>query len=413
MVSTVAQERYEHKGEIREGEMLDGSLEAVRDPSNPRIAIIRTSDRITFKACRRRWGWSSHLRHNLGPISAISPLWFGSGIHFALEDFHGYNRFGHPKTAFMAYVDVRRKIANDTMNPDSLPDDIEELVELGKGMMDYYVLWLQQRANSLLRTYWHNGEPQVEINFRFPIPWEPGRFGLDEVYYSGTIDRVCIDEYGMLWPLDYKTAKIIQVLHYLTDPQINAYMWAAPHIYDKPIGGFIYQQHRKAVPNPGKILVNGSISVAQNQGTTHLMYRQTLIDHYGEIGLAPVKNQEFLNDLARFESEMHDDYVRIDKINRNARNAESEGTKILMEIEDMLNPDLPLYPNPTRDCSGNFACPFLSPCVSMDDGGDWRHELEMTTMPRDKEYDSWRKQIVWPSDKKEEPKPDDRSWLDV
>src|SRR5690606_5790988 len=107
----------------------------------------------------------------------------------------------------------------------------DELVELGKGMMDYYILWLQQRTNNLLKTYWVDGVPQVEVNGRFKIPWEKGKFGYDEVYYSFTIDRVCIDEDGFLWPLDYKTAKVIETLHLLTDPQVTAYMWLAPFIY--------------------------------------------------------------------------------------------------------------------------------------------------------------------------------------
>lgn len=388
-------------------DMLKDSHTAVRDPKNPRVAIIRTSDRITFKNCRRRWGWSSHLRHNLGPNTGISPLWFGTGMHFALEDFHGYNRFGHPTKAFMAYVDARKR-----HDPELLPDDVTELIELGQGMMDYYVIWLQQRTNTLLRTFWFNGIPQVEVNFKFRVPWDPGKFGYDEVYYSGTIDRICEDQNGLLWPLDYKSAKVIETLHYLTDPQVSVYDWAAPHIYDRPIGGFLYQQHRKATPNKGRILKNGSVSLDKSQLTTRLLYKQTLIEVYGDVEKAPPANQDFLTYLAQWEDETQDSFVRIDKITRNERRQQSEGVKILLEIEDMLNPDLALYPNPTRDCP-KF-CPFYSPCVSLDDGGDWKHELRMTTMPRDPVYDTWRKRIVWPGDG--DPKKldmGDRSWLEA
>lgn len=408
------------KGEaIKEDEMhsepTDSQhLMASRTTGNPRVAIIRTSDRIAFRSCRRRWGWSSHLRHNLGPISAISPLWFGSGIHFALEDFHGWNRFGHPKAAFLAYVAARQ-----AYDPHKIPDDVDQLIELGSAMMDYYVLWLQQRKNSVYRTYWHNGQPQVEVNFRIKIPWPKGKFGYDEVYYSGTIDRVVEDEYGLLWPKDYKTAARMETLHFLTDPQINAYMWAAPYIYPgKDIGGFMYQQHLKQIPKGGQILQSG-VSANQNQLTSSIMYRNTLIDVYKSVDRSPAKCQEFLNNLLFNEDELRDRYIQIDKINRNERNAQAEGTKVLMEIEDMLNPDLPLYPNPTRDCSGNYPCAFLSPCISMDDGSDWRHELEMVTEPRDPVYDSWRQKIIWPGSEAETNQQNkkldlgDRSWLDT
>lgn len=390
-------------------------FEVAADPSNPRVAIIRTSDRIAFKGCRRRWGWSSHLRHNLGPRVGIGPLWFGTGIHFALEDFHGYNRFGHPKTAFEAFV-----AASTRHNKAKLPEDWEELLELGRGMMDYYIIWLQQRPLALWKTLWIDGVPQVEVNFRFRIPGDWSHFGYDEVYYSGTIDRVCVDPDNMLWPLDYKSAKAIEIMHFMTDPQINAYMWAIPYLYDPEkynVGGFLYAQFKKAIPNPGRILQNGQVSTAQNQGTTWYMYRQTLIDVYGAVERSADGHQQYLKQLLMFEDENKDAFIQFDKVQRNPRQGQSEGLKILMEVEDMLNPNLPLYPNPTRFCQNTmrpeFSCPFLSPCVSMDDGGDWVHELEMTTEFREAKYDSWRAKLIWPGQASTPIEDTTRNWLDV
>ena len=382
--------KYEFERLILNDEIAEG-LVVTKDPKNPRTAVIRTSDRISFKNCRRRWGWSSHLRHNLGPREGIGPLWFGTGIHFALEDFHGYNRFGHPKTAFLAYVKAR--IEHD---PQRLPEDYKELTKLGEEMMDYYLLWLQQRKNNILKTYWHEGVPQVEVNFRFEVPFDATKWGYDRVVYSGTIDRVCVDDNGWLWPLDYKTAASIATLHYATDPQIGVYMWAMPHLYvGKEVGGFYYQQHRKQTPNPGRILKNGQVSVAKDQMTSRLLYRQTLIDVYGSVELSGEGHQELLNVLGSQEDEWSDAFVRIDKVYRNERAAQSEGVKIVMELEDMLNPDLPLYPNPTRDCAA--FCPFHSPCVALDDGSDYKHILSTLMENRESVYDSWRKKIKWPS----------------
>lgn len=383
---------------------------AAPDPNNPRIAIIRTSDRIAFKKCRRSWGWSSHLRHNLGPKYGISALWFGTGIHFALEDFHGWNRFGHPKEAFLAFV-----AASKAHNPNKLPDDWKELVELGEGMMDYYVIWLNQRKNTLLKTYWYNGEPQVEVNFRFKIPGDWTHYGYDEVYYSGTIDRVCVDEFGHLWPLDYKTAKAFEVGHFLLDPQITVYMWAMPHIYPDPLGGFMYMQMKKSIPQPGRLVYSGSkISTAENQDTTWWLYRQTMIEKYGSVDASPLDNQKYLTRLAMEEDEWKDRFIQVDRIQRNDRMGQSEGAKILLELEDMLNPNLPLYPNPSRWCNHwQYPCNFLSACTSMDDGGDWMHELEMTTDPREPKYDGWRDKIIWPGETDSKAIDfGDRGWLD-
>lgn len=373
-------------------EEIDGEgFTLQRDPNNPRIAVIRTSDRISFKNCRRRWGWNSHLRHNLGPKQNAAPLWFGSGMHFALEDYHGYNRFGSPAVAFDAYVKATKEY--DFKN---LPEEWEELVPLGQDMMNYYVEWLSHRES--LKTYWVDGVPQVEVNFRFKIPLDAEllqRYGYDEAVYSGTIDRVCIDEEtDMLWFMDYKSAKVIQTLHYQTDPQVTAYMWAGPYIYDKPIGGFIYQQHLKGVPKPGRILKNGTVSVAKDQLTDYHRYLQTLLDVYKTPDLFPEGNKELLSQLKMEENHDSNKFIRRDKIYRNQAQAESQGTIIMMEVEDMLNPDLPLYPNHTRDCPS--FCPFISPCVSLDAGMDFKEELKLLMKPRAASYDPWREKIRWP-----------------
>lgn len=391
---------YEFRTLTSHDEMQEGYT-LQRDPKNPRIAIIRTSDRLTFKSCRRRWGWSSHLRHNLGPKQNAAPLWFGSGMHFALEDFHGYNRFGRPNEAFKAFVKATKE-----HNASALPEEWPELAVLGEDMLNYYLdVWLVESDRDPLQTVWVDGKPQVEVNFRFKIPFDQTlleSYGYDEVYYSGTIDRVCVDpETGLYWLLDYKSAKSIQTLHYQTDPQVSAYMWAAPYIYpDATIGGFIYQQHLKSVPKPGRVLQKpaGAVSTAANQSTDWFMYRNTLKKQYGDDSTKwPPENLLYLKNLKALENDHDNPFVRRDKIYRNPAQAEAQGAIIMMEVEDMLNPRLPLYPNQTRDCAS--FCPFLSPCVSLDAGMDWKHELDVLMVPRAASYDPWRKKIKWPEAK--------------
>jgi len=121
---------------------------------------------------------------------------------------------------------------------------------------------------------------------------------------------------------------------------------------------------------------------------------------YQKLEYAPEKNIAFLNKLALYEDDFKDPFIQIDRIHRNERTGQSEGTLIMLELEDMLNPNLPLYPNKTRFCENTWkpelSCPFISPCVSLDDGGDWQHELEMTTVPREETYDAWRDKLIYP-----------------
>jgi PD-(D/E)XK nuclease superfamily len=353
------------------------------------VAVIRTSDRINFKRCRRRWGWQSHLRGNLGPKEPIDPLWFGTGMHYALEDFHGYNLYGAPADAFEAFCIANKKLHY-------VPGSYEDFLQLGRGMMDYYELWLSDRDP--LKTFWHNDKPQVEVRALIDIPFDIQKHFPDSPYtravYSVTIDRVVEDELGQLWPIDYKSARQIQTQHFATDPQIGAYYWALTCLYGRPIGGFIYQQHRKDVPQPPRMLSSGKLSTDVRQLTTHRSYRKALVNIFGEDSERwPKANLDTLNALAIEETQDSDRYIRRDKVYRNEYAFESEGAKILMELEDMLNPALPLYPNPTRDCP---YCPFYHACVSIDDGSDWEHELQLAHAQRPKEHDSWRHHLPPP-----------------
>lgn len=368
-----------------------------------KVAIIRTSDSMQFLGCRRRWNWSSHLRENFGPIQAGDPLWLGAGFHYALEDYHGAQKYGDVATALRAFA-----IAYKEKYPKAVPDDWRELLRLGIAMAEYYPIWLTERDP--LKTFVFEGIPQLEANIKIPIPFEilepyaskdqmiRIRAAWDEIWYSMQFDRVIIDENDYVWIVEYKTAKRMETNHFQNDAQITRYVWGAKVVYGKPVAGVIYQQHRKDLPKPPRELVNGTFSVAQNQLTTHRLYRKALIDKYGEVKLAPKANIQYLNSLTKSESADSDAFIRRDRVYRNNKSDTSIACQILMQVVDMLDPELKIYPNPTRMCA-NY-CPFMSPCVSYDDGSDWEHELALGFVKRPEEYDLWRDCLPDPKEMK-------------
>lgn len=377
------------------------SINVAQLADSRRAIIIRTSDRIAFKQCRRKWGWSSHLKRNLAPKHLAAPLWFGSGIHFALEDFHGYNQFGSPSKAFLAYC-----IATARQDTRLLPPEAQEMMELGQKMMDYYTrYWL--RFRKMIPTYWApnpitgESEPQVEVNFEIPIPFDENphlerlarAHGADCILYRGTIDRVGIDEDGQLWVIEYKTAKRYEQFHFQTDPQVTTYVWALSHIYDKPVVGVKYLQFIKTAPESPRILSStGKLSLASNLVSSYPLYYEALERYYGSADKAPKEYHQKLAEIGRQEDEFSDRYVRQDTVRRNTHTCNAEAVKILLEVEDMLNPDLPLYPNPTRQCP--YMCSFMAPCITMDDGGDWEYELEREFDSRDQDAERfWRRRL--------------------
>src|SRR5690606_23458976 len=176
---------------------------------------------------------------NLEPIKNESynlNFWFGSAIHFALEDYFGWNRFGDPRKAFMAYYDAFKEI----------PTGAEDLFETGVGMLEYFLEWYARHNQKYqFETLWLEKEgqrvPMVEQEFTLDLGIiavldahtrevygcyndlkefirEEKLLGrslyilrngqitreviLVPIYYHGTLDRVVVDKNGNWWIMD-------------------------------------------------------------------------------------------------------------------------------------------------------------------------------------------------------------------
>lgn len=339
-------------------------------PKDDGVVYIRTSERLLFRRCRRLWGWTGALRQNRGMKESADYFWLGTGVHFALEDYHGYNIYGHPAKAFLAYYEACKIVG-------TAPSTAADLLPLGMGMMVYYAdHWL--RSRDPLATLIENNEPQCEVNGTVDLGYHDalGR----KVLYRFTIDRMIEDEFGRLWIGEYKTAKQFSRYHLDTDDQITSYCWTASKRYPgREIAGVQYMQFKKDLPQMPRILATGKVSTDARQATTHSLYRQRLLDMYGDVQKAPAENIRFLNSLVHGEDDEGDKFIIRQQIERNAHQIAAQEVKVRMELEEMLNPDLPLYPNPTRDCS--WQCPLQAACIAMDDGGDWERILEVYVGP--------------------------------
>ncbi len=357
-----------------------------------RTAVIRTSDRQLFKRCRRKWSWQSGLtrNRNLELVDTPSYFWLGTGGHFALEDFHGYNHYQHPVEAFKAYVSANIEYCRRSRK--NMPDDYKEQVEMGEGILDNYLNWLKTREH--YPTLWLDGEPQVEV--RCLLKLEMDRFpqaiqdAYDEIYYQATLDRMITKE-DELWIQDWKFFKTFSTGSLDFDSQMSAYIWMAATIYKQPVVGACLHQFRKALPVEPKILGNGKISTAKNQTTTRWMYKQALIGMYGEMENVPHGNVICLNDLAAQESFDRDKFIKRDFTRRTEMQQQAEGTKIILEISDMLNPEISLYPNYTRDC--DWDCQLSDVCLMMDRDDDWESQLDDLTINRGESDEGWRSHL--------------------
>lgn len=361
-----------------------------------RPIIIHTSDRKVYKRCFQKWDFTSPLRRHLEPLDAtVSPnLWFGTGFHWALEDYHGYNKFQSPELALAAFY-----TAHDTT---LLPETCKEMIKYGIEMLRYYCLWNTEQEDFFLETVWIDGKPQVEVEFALELDFEEERchvLGAKKCIYHGTFDRIVQDEFGEWWVLDYKTVKAFEQDKWKHDEQVLAYLWAAEQHYEREFAGVIIQQHKKAYPQKPKRNKNGDLSIDKRQNILAHDFRIELLKDYGSMEEIPRKYIEMLVYLEANERNK-DAYIQRVYIKKSEAKILYAYEMLMAEVDDMLERAYynRIFPNHTRDCS--WDCPFKNVCYTIMEGGDWESLLHFNyTERKESFYESrhaWRKNIWYP-----------------
>lgn len=137
----------------------------------PSRYYLGTSASRSFRRCLRKWGFQSSYKLGLqgkGTEQNIN-FWFGSAIHFAMEDYFGWNRFGDPRRAFKAYYDA--------FDSAERPNDAEVHYDLGLGMLTYFLEWYpKHNANMQFETLWLKKQDNVEQPYLIAAPFEDGAF---------------------------------------------------------------------------------------------------------------------------------------------------------------------------------------------------------------------------------------------
>ena len=399
---------------------------------------IRTSDRRTFRRCLRKWDFQSSLRGNWQHIGTEQNInfWFGSAIHFSMEDYHGENKFGDPRKAFWAYYQA--------FPADELPMGAEVHYELGMAMLSYYLTWYKRHndvtgfetalvdpeTHQLYNPYQvkktDKMEYAVEQSFILPLStyvavdtngnirkaffnvqdpscisftYNGVECNIVPICYHGTMDRIVCDKYGRYWVLDYKTAKGADTNKLDTDDQISAYLWAFEKWFGIKPYGFIYLQLTKEAVQEPKRLKNGELSVDKKQKTTYSLLKQEIINDYGTVNAAPDKLIQFLNHMASIESPEGDRFIRWDFVKRTPEQIKSTEEHIMGELHHMLWEDLYCYPSPTRDCI--WDCPCRDLCLALDRKdetavNEFMQNFEQRPRNEDGNLDPWRENIPWP-----------------
>lgn len=397
-------------------------------PPKDQVIPIHTSDRAAFKRCRRYWDWSSPIRQNLRTnprLHGISfPLWFGTGVHLALERNYNPALSEDPVATFRTWFDVQTKGGMIDYNlynmgyagglpawkdgiiigpdlkvrveglfdilPDPDLDEFQKHYDLGVGMMTFYKEYAAKNDTFAVIAAEHDFS--VPLGLDVPVIPGPGQETLTTkpVHYRGRMDLVIQDlETGQYGIMDHKTAAPADGEEYIKklvkDEQVTSYVWAAEReaeIYDleyKQIDFVLYNTLWKVYPREPDITTvtknfpEGRPSIDRNKPTTAALWYQAIKDRNLDWW---VENDEKAAAYAQWLLDTGDGlFVRRDIVRRNRYEVQSAGSRILDEVHDMLSPDLRIYPNPTAHWSC-IRCAFRDPCIGRDDGSDWQEMID-------------------------------------
>jgi hypothetical protein len=292
----------------------------------------------------------------LEPKTVIEPLWFGTNIHLALATYYDPSSPRDPKEAIDVFKETCYRYLAQFESPD--PDKVvwvDEMVELGTGMLNYYFLWAER----------HDDFEVIAVE----MPFDVGIPGLPGVSYAGTLDGLVRDPSGRYWILEHKTtAQFYESQDFLVnDDQVGSYYWALTQL-DPPIlvEGVLYNNLKKKVPKDLRPLKRGGFSVNKSQDTTFDIAITQLREHYGKV---PREYWDFLDHL-KYKP---DNFVQRDYIRRNRRELEMLGQEMRWEVLDMVN-NPAIYRTPSRiNCNG---CPFYAPCIAKWENSDYQYMLD-------------------------------------
>ncbi len=407
-------------------------------PSKWDIIPLHTSDRATFKACRRRWYWSSPAQSNLVPKTSVygiyEPFWFGNGIHYAMQHFYDPRLKEDPEVAFDTWFNLqwnggiiaeheltefsdRQPFVGDDGHwriaglADILPNPEDEKWEaahqLGLGMMRFYKEFAEREDDFTVINSEHlfsvpilnpatGNALYMEDTRVMPKGWEPDytigneygplhQEGLKQVHARGRMDLIVQSHKTERFVLiDHKTVGAALTDAYFRhldlDEQVTTYSWAAEieaRMYGLPykdIAGIVYQALRKAHPSPPSILKSGMPSLNRQTESTTAQLFSKTVK---ELGLEKVF--ELDDKMQSYYTHLVDmgdkQFVWREPVLRNKAQKANAGLRIYLEAMDMLSSDVRIYPNPTKDYSC-LNCAFRTPCVALEAGHDWESMID-------------------------------------
>ena len=140
-----------------------------------------------------------------------------------------------------------------------------------------------------------------------------------------------------------------------------------------------YVALRKAYPKPPTMTNKGLPSIdRQKESTTAEMFAECIKKNNLKVVYdGSLKMQEYYAYLLERGEKQ---FLWTEATSRNKSQILNAGLRLFYEARDMLDPDLVLYPNPSKNYSCT-RCRFRAPCIAAEDGSDWEAMLAGNYIP--------------------------------
>ena len=333
--------------------------------------VIRSSDRKMFKCCRRAWDLGSRSRQNYEPLQPTQAFDFDKAMHEALALYYfpgmwEWNREVVIPMVLEGFIRSMREQRDRCLKRRAFSAEEEqawnEHLEIGESILVHYSEW----APATDRFEPIRVAPDFEVNIPDPtLPGQdlvaPGSTPVVPIRYRGRFDALAMDGHDAYWIIEHRIGEAFADLDLLLlDEQSVAACWAwqifCPGMR---IAGVIYNELRKAVPVRLGATALPARSVLTQQGA---LKRRTLPAQLRGLYRKAVQEPE-----KRIEQQGNE-FFRRTQIARSQNELESAGRQIALEVFEIADPQLRLYPNPVwENCS---RCDYRQPCKAMYEGTD-------------------------------------------
>jgi len=361
-------------------------------------------------------------------------LWFGTGIHWALEQFYQPGLRRDPVESWLTWFDIQwrggtvteewldkvydlkprrtdspasasRVLAGSGSPPKTMPvtglfvvrglEDIipdadsmvfDELRELGIQMMTAYKDYAAQRDGFTVLVTEHDFSIPIwdyendKILTARDLREQSPNYGQElEVHQRGRMDAIWSKPNGKLGVIDHKTSSRIDEDFFEkleTDEQVTSYLYAAQveaKYYGLPYAG---QEMEECIYNVMRKTYPKPPTMVRGglfsvDRANESPTFEMLVKFMEENFIEYDSLDEKHQEYYRYVQEVGDEQFFVRKlVRRNRHQLRNAGYRAYLEAMDMLDPNLRIYPNLSND-HRCLRCAFRAPCLAKEDGGDW------------------------------------------